>query len=219
MHLIFEALVLLFIFILYWINRGRRRYLKKRIGSKTFFNLYQTGRNFSFMLTRKELHLMGDTSFLRKGGVLYSFHFGVWELMPLTLKKLGYTLGIIVNRYRNSKKNFLTNIGDKLLYHIRSHNGIKIFYKEDTVKIVKFIKAGGLFGILVDGDTFYAKYEKAQKLARICNVPLVPFAAYRKNDSGILEINCNLANLVKKRPLDYLWVYKSREKRDALRQW
>ena len=77
-------------------------------------------------------------------------------------------------------------------------------------KIIKFIKTGGLLGILVDGNSFYAKYGKAQKLAHLCNVPTVPFAAYRQNGVGILEIGCNLTNMVKQRPLDYLWAYKSR---------
>jgi len=79
------------------------------------------------------------------------------------------------------------------------------------MKIINFIKSGGLLGMLVDGNKFYSKFEKAQKLSRFCNVPLIPFAAYRKSGAGILEIGCDLDKLVEQRPLDYVWFYKSRE--------
>lgn len=210
MHSIIETVVLSAMFSLYWLNRKRRKYLKKRIGTNALQNIYQTARNFSFMLQRKELSVRGNTRLLRKGGILYSFHFGVWELMPATLRKKGYRLGVVVNRYCDSNKNFLTYYGDKFLNRFRSRHGVKIFYKEDTIKIVKFIQRGGLLGILVDGNSFYAKYDKVQKLARLCNVPSVPFAAYRHNGTGILEIGCNLVSLVKQRPSDYLWLYRSR---------
>lgn len=210
MQILSEAYVLLTIFMLYWCSRERRKYLKQRIGSKAILNIYHIGRNVSFMLMKKDLQIKGDTGILQKGGVLYSFHFGVWELMPRSLKKLGYNLGIVVNRYTDEKKNFIANFFDKFLYRFRSFGNIEIFYKKDTMKIAHFLKSGGLLGILVDGNMFYSKFKKAQKLSHICNVPLVPFAAYRKNATGILEIACDLNELVKRRPFDYLWFYKSR---------
>ena len=210
MYSFLEVVVLCVFFTVYWANREKRKYLKQRIGAKALLNVYQTGRNFSFMLKSGDLDIMGGTNRLHNGGVLYSFHFGVWELMPAALRKLGYNLGIIVNRYHDQKRIFLTNLADQFLYDFRSRNSVRVFYKEDTMKIVNFIKSGGLLGMLVDGDTFYAKFEKAQKLARLCNVPLIPFAAYRKNGTGILDIGCNLDGLVEQRPLDYLWSYQSR---------
>ena len=211
MSILLEALILLVIFILYWCNRERRKYLKQRIGPKALLNIYQIGRNLSFMLIKKDLHTKGDTRLLQNGCILYSFHFGVWELMPYTLKKLGYNLGIIVNKYSENKKSYLVNLCDRFLYNFRSRGGIRIFYKEDTIKIVNFIKSGGLFGVLVDGNTFYSKFDKIKKLGRLCDVPVIPFAAYRKKGAGILDVGCNIDDLVRRRPLDYFWFYKSRK--------
>jgi hypothetical protein len=87
---------------------------------------------------------------------------------------------------------------------------VKIFYKEDVMKIVEFIRKGGLCGVLVDGNTLYSKLEKIKRFSRLCNVPLIPFAAFRENGKGILELGCNLDDMIKRRPLDYLWFYKSR---------
>ncbi len=160
---------------------------------------------------KRNLRIKGNMGIIMKGGILYSFHFGVWELMPLSLKKLGYNLGIIVNRYSDDKKNIIAIFFDRFLYWFRSFGNVRIFYKEDTMKIINFIKSGGLLGMLVDGNKFYSKFEKAQKLSRFCNVPLIPFAAYRKSGAGILEIGCDIDKLVEQRPLDYVWFYKSRE--------
>jgi lauroyl/myristoyl acyltransferase len=215
MHFIIETAVLSIMYMIYWCNRERRKYLKKRIGTGALLNIYHTARNFSFMLQRKELSLKGNTHLLHRGCILYSFHFGIWELMPATLRKRGYRLGIIVNSYYNKEKNLLTHYLDKFLHYFRSHSGVEIFYKEDVVKIIKFIKSGGLLGILVDGNTFYTKYGKVQKLAHLCGVPLVPFVAYRHNGRGILEIGCNLTTRVKQRPSDYVWAYKSRANQQA----
>ncbi|KPJ71497.1 hypothetical protein AMJ52_08500, partial [candidate division TA06 bacterium DG_78] len=180
MHFIIEAVVLSTMYMLYWFNRERRKYLKKRIGAGALLNIYRTARNFSFMLQRRELCLKGNTHLLHRGSILYSFHYGVWELMPATLRKRGYKLGIIVNSYYNRDKNLITYYLDKFLHYFRSHSGVEIFHKEDVAKIIKFIKSGGLLGILVDGNSFYTKYGKVQKLAHLCNAPLVPFAAYRQ---------------------------------------
>ncbi len=164
------------------------------------------------MLMKRDLQLRDNGKILPRGGILFSFHFGVWELMPRSLKKLGYDLGIVVNRYSDDKTNLITELLDKFLYRFRSCAGVKVFYRDDAVKIVHFIKSGGLLGMLVDGDTFYSKFKKAQRLSCLCNVPLVPFAAYRKNGKGVLEINCDLGKLVAQRPFDYMWFYKSRRR-------
>lgn len=206
-----ESLVFSLLFILYWLNRKRRKFFRKRIGRKTLFNLYRVARNISFMLKTSDLHhIEGDLRLLKKGGVLYSFHFGTWELMPRALMKLGYNLGVVVNRYSVDNKKFFTQLIDKFLYQLRSRKGIKVFYKEDTIKIVRFLNNGGLFGMLVDGNTFYAKFNKAKRLAKLCGTPLIPFAAYQENGKGILKLNCNLKNFIRKRPYDYMWFYKSR---------
>ncbi|UCD19410.1 MAG: hypothetical protein JSU64_08360 [candidate division WOR-3 bacterium] len=205
-----EGIFLCSAWCLYWLCRDRRRYLKRRIGRNAFRNVFQVARNISFMLSRKELVLRGNTGILNGGCVLYSFHYGVWESMPYTLRRLGYRIGVIVNRYGRSSASVFARLSDRLLLRWRAGAGTKVFYADNLLEIVRFIKSGGVFGILVDGNTFFQKHEKARKLSEICGVPLVPFAAYRRRDEGILHIGCDLTAMVMARPLDYVWAYKSR---------
>jgi len=162
------------------------------------------------MLGRRELQVIGDLGVLNTGCVLYSFHFGVWELMPLALSRLGYRIGILVNRYHTGKGSIGNRLLDALLRRWRSVHGIRVFYKENVIEIVRFLRSGGIFGMLVDGNTFFQKYEKAKKLAALCRVPAVPFAAYRHKDRGFLNLGCDIAALVEVMPFDYVWFYKSR---------
>jgi hypothetical protein len=210
MHFFVEFIFLSMLWVLYWLYRSRRRYLRHRIGIQSFKNVYCVGRNICFMLRRRELRVGGDLQALSRGCILYSFHFGVWELMPITLSKLGYKIGILVNRYRTDDDSVKAKILDFLLRQWRSMHGVRVFYRENALEIARFLRSGGIFGMLVDGDTFYQKYGKASRLAELCRVPLVPFAAYRKGKHGFLNIGCDIPKLVKTMPLDYMWFYKSR---------
>jgi lauroyl/myristoyl acyltransferase len=210
MHILGEFLFLFILSCVYWLSRDRRRYLTKRIGNKAFKNVYHVGRNIYFMLRKKELEIDGDMSLLDRGCILYSFHFGVWELMPWTLSRLGYKTGIIVNRYGKEQGSVAFRALDAILQRWRSVGSIRVFYKENILGIVRFLKSGGVFGILVDGNSFYQKHGKAKRLAELCKVPLVPFAAYRRTHKGVLKIGCDLPNMVRSRPLDYMWFYRSR---------
>ena len=210
MHFFVECAFLAALWILYWTCHDRRRYLQQRIGEQAFRNVYRVGRNVCFMLRRKELRVHGDLGALNRGCVLYSFHFGVWELMPFTLSKLGYRIGILVNRYRADDRSLKTGMMDFLLRRWRSMNGVRVFYRENALGIVRFLRAGGVFGMLVDGNDFFQKYDKARKLAKLCGVPLVPFAAYRQAGSGSLHVGCDIPALVRAMPLDYVWFYRSR---------
>jgi len=210
MHIFSEACVLLIVFTLYWCCGERRRYLKRRIGAHALFNVYQIARNVSFMLTRNDLKIKDDTNILLRGGILFSFHFGIWELMPQTLKKLGFDLGVVVNKYSDNRHFSVAKLFDRLLYRFRSRGGVKVFYRDDTMRMVRFLKRGGVIGILVDGNDFYSKFRKVQKLSSACHVPLVPFAAYRQNGEGILKIGCKLEKILAERPYDYMWFYRSR---------
>ena len=210
MHFLAECLLLTFVWALYWLCHDRRRYLRRRVGTQAFKNVYRVGRNVFFMLRRNELEVCGNKNVLSKGCILYSFHFGVWELMPYTLNKLGHKIGIIANRYSAAGSSVQTRIIDYLLRRWRSTNGVRVFYKENLLEIVSFLRSGGVFGVLVDGNTFFQKHDKVRRLAKICRVPLVPFAAYRKGGKGILRIGCDIPTLVRAMPLDYVWFYKSR---------
>jgi len=210
MHFLAEGFFLVFLWALYWLCRDRRRYLRHRIGSEAFNNVYRVGRNVFFMLRRKSLNLSGDVASLNKGGILYSLHFGVWELMPSTLSRLGFKVGIIANKYNEGDRSLATGILDWLLTKWRSVNGVQVFHRENVLEISRFLRSGGLFGMLVDGNTFFQKFDKAERLAQICRVPLVPFAAYQERGRGMLSIGCDIPMLVKTRPLDYVWFYRSR---------
>jgi hypothetical protein len=210
MYILAECVLLCLTCCLYWVCRDRRRYLKNRVGKEAFRNTYHVGRNIFFMLRRRELALLGDTSILNGGCILYSFHFGVWELMPYTLRQLGYKIGIIVNSYGEPGGSIPARLSDYLLHRWRSAAGVRVFYADHVLEIVRFLKSGGVFGILVDGNTLFQKHEKVKKLARICGVPLVPFAAYRDKHRGVLSIGCDLTGMVGARPLDYVWAYRSR---------
>lgn len=205
-----EAFALLGLITLYWLQRTRREYLKQRIGNQAIRNVYSVARNIGFMLSRQDVRVQGDDKVLEKGGILYSFHFGIWELMPRALGKMGYDLGVLVNRYADDNITRISRFLDNFLERFRSKGKIKVFSKHDIMKIVRFLNSGGILGVLVDGNRFYTKFRKMQKLSNLCNVPLVPFAAYRKNGGGVLDVGCDLDRIVAQRPLDYVWFYKSR---------
>lgn len=217
MYFLLELVVLVITLLLYWCNRQRRKYLKQRIGFRALRNVYQVGRNVGFMLSKRDLCVRGDTVLPHSGCILYSVHFGIWELMPHVLSKMGYNLGIIVNKYWSDKSDFATHLLDVILFKMRSRGGVRIFYRNETRKIINFIKSGGLLGVLVDGNTLYAKFEKIKKLGSLCHVPVIPFTAYRIRNRGILDIGCTIDDMIEKRPLDYLWFYKSRTTKNTIR--
>ncbi|UCD06700.1 MAG: hypothetical protein JSV98_05580 [candidate division WOR-3 bacterium] len=210
MFILAEFSFLFCVFCLYWTCGGRRRYLKSRIGEDAFKNVYRVSRNMFYMLRRKDLELTGNAGLLEGGCVLYSFHFGIWELMPHALQRRGFRTGVIVNRYQHGSISFLARLTDSILRKWRTFDGVRVFYSDNVLEIVRFIKSGGIFGMLVDGNTFFQKYAKAKKLAQLCKVPLVPFAAYRCSNRGVLNIGCDLPGLVRTMPLEYMWFYRSR---------
>ena len=212
MHYFTEAFALFVLFTLYWLCGSRRRYLKQRIGNQSVRNVYNIARNIGFMLAKRSIRVRGSNSKLSKGGILYSFHFGIWEMMPQTLRKMGYNIGILVNKYAENSSSRVSRLIDNFLEQFRSSGGIEVFSKNDTMKIVRFLGKGGILGVLIDGNRLYSKIGKIEKLGKLCRVPLIPFAAYRQNGEGVLEIGCNLDELIARRPLDYIWFYKSRTK-------
>ena len=193
----------------YWLNRGRRRHLKKRTGRSAFLNLYRTARNFAAMLGRNRVEVKGSLEPLRSGGILYSFHFGAWELMPKVLSRLGFRIGVIANRYAD-QPGFLARTADRVLYRYRAQPNVRVFYPGDGLKIARFLRSGGVFGVLVDGDMPYGKFDPVRRLGRLCGVPLVSFAVYREKGRSILDLGCDLNRLLRERPYEYLWAYRSR---------
>lgn len=213
-----EILIFAIFVFLYWASQRRRRYFKKKRGNEVYNNLKVVSRNIAYMICPdRGFHLKGKREALSCGAILYSFHFGVWELMPEILNSYGrMNIGILVDRYTALNPPILGKFMDKILYIWRARFGVKIFYPEDVFKIVKFLKNGGIFATLVDGDTLYAKYKKIERLAKICGVPLIPFVVYRDCGKTLMEINCNFEEHIKNRPDEYWWFYKSRTKTRSL---
>ena len=210
MRTLFDACAIVVLFVLYWCNRSRRYYLKKRIGTLAVRNVYRVARNIGHMLAGTPLAVQGDHGRLKAGSILFSFHFGIWELMPRTLDMLGYRIGIVVNRYADGKTGMIARFADRLLYRYRSVGRVLVFYRDETLKIVRFLKDGGILGVLVDGNSLYAKHPLVRRLSRISRAPVVPFAAYTEKGRVVLHIGCDLNMLVNEHPLDYMWFYRSR---------
>ena len=189
-------------------------WFKKRLGKDIQLSLKTIAQNISLMLKpQNNFKLAGRIESLKNGAILYSVHFGVWELMPQILKKfLNKKVGILVDRYTDNNPFLIGKIMDKLLYLIRSKNNTIIFYPDEVFKIMKFIKDGGIFSALVDGDKIFAKLPKMEKLASICNIPLIPFAVYYEKENTVMEIGCDLSKILSQKPYDYWWFYKSRRR-------
>lgn len=213
MRTLVDACVLVVLCTLYWCNRKRRKHLKERVGRLALSNVYRVGRNVGYMLAKKPLSVQGERVRLQPGSILYSFHYGVWELMPRTLDRLGYHVGIVVNRYGGDSRSAGARLADSMLRRYRTAGRVLILHKEETLKMVRLLKSGGILGVLVDGDSPHAKYPPVARLGRICRAPLVPFAAYTENGQGILDIGCDIDALLKRRPLDYVWFYRSRHRK------
>ncbi|MCX7996013.1 MAG: hypothetical protein N3A65_09660 [candidate division WOR-3 bacterium] len=207
-----KILIFLILLIVYFLNNPRRVYLKKRLKKGINLNIKKTAENISLMLIPKdEIRLKGNIEALKKGAILYSIHFGTWELLPRIMQKfLNKEIGILVNRYTRNNVYLIGRLMDNLFYHFRTRYNSKIFYPDEVFRIVSFIKKGGIFSVLVDGDNFYSKFEKIKKLARICNAPLIPFAIYYENGLHVIELDCDFERLLKRRTHDYWWFYKSR---------
>ncbi len=202
-----EPVLILALFGWFWLCRRRRIVWKRRAGPLTYRNLMKLARNAAFMLSGSDLLVRGDLPPRDRGAIIYSIHFGVWELVPRTLSGYGYRLGILTNRYPKAWGSAV----NRLLLRFRSGGGIRIFYPDDVRPIVEFLRAGGLFAVLVDGNDLYSKFEPIRKLSRLCAVPLIPFAAYQDRGRGLVRIGSDLDRLVRDRPCDYLWAYRSRE--------
>ncbi|MEO0127087.1 MAG: hypothetical protein ABIL44_04990 [candidate division WOR-3 bacterium] len=214
MRFFLKTLIFLTLVNMYWLNTARRMRIKKRLGKNIQLSLKTIAQNLSLMIApEKKFRLEGRIESLKNGAILYSIHFGIWELMPQILKNfLNKKVGILVERYTDNNPPLIGKIMDRIFYLMRSKNDVIIFYPDEVFKITRFIKEGGIFSALVDGNKIFAKLPKIEKLARICNIPLIPFAVYYEKGDTVMEIGCDLNKIVTKRPYDYWWFYKSRKR-------
>jgi lauroyl/myristoyl acyltransferase len=177
--------------------------------------LYALARNLVFMLSRPgaaPVEIKGTLQPAGNGAVMYSVHYGIWEMMPQVLRTAGFRIAIITNQYGHGGSGHpLAAWADRLLRRWRSRNGVIVFYENNPRAIIEFIRNGGIFAMLVDGSNLFSKFSKAQKLAALCRVPLIPFAMYRRDGRGVLDVNCDLETLINRQPDDYAWFYRSRQ--------
>ncbi|MGQ9464365.1 MAG: hypothetical protein ACUVQ3_06210 [bacterium] len=212
MRTVLEITIFLALTIIYGLNHNRHQYIKKRTDTDVRHNIKKVAQNLVRMIYfDKKFRLIGDLGTIKNGAVLYSIHFGVWELMPQIVNRyINNDIGILVNRYTDNNPFLIGKLMDRFFHYWRSNHNAKVFYPDEVFRIVKFIKNGGIFAVLVDGNGFFSKYKKIEKLARLCQVPLIPFAVYCEAKTTIMKMGCNLEELVRNRPHDYWWFYKSR---------
>lgn len=154
-----------------------------------------------------EIHGEENMKELRNGGLAISYHFGPWEVLPKILAVRGYKMGVVVNHY---------DVGglDQFLRELRSSHNIEIFYangpKEEVWRMIKFMKAGGIVGGLVDGETFDQKFGGFQLLSRKFRLPIVPVIGYVDNRKLRIFIGRELEQVVRCSPENYFWFYSSR---------
>ena len=131
-----------------------------------------------------------------KGAILFSAHFGNWELIPFILfRELGFRISSIARRMDNP-------LTEEIVKKFRAFMGSDMIYKEGSLrKIIRVTEENGLIYLLVDQNTitregvpvrFFGKEVIAvttvSQLYLKKNIPIIPlFITYQK-DSIILKI-------------------------------
>lgn len=129
------------------------------IGRKSFANL---GRAAAETALAHKLHITEtvalsaeDEALLRaaqaqgKGVVLVSCHVGSWELFARRIAALGLRSGTVAKEAHDPR---LT----ALLERARAEAGVKVFWRGEGFsarELLRFLKSGGMLGILIDQDT------------------------------------------------------------------
>lgn len=120
-----------------------------------------------------------------KGAILYTGHFGCWELLGASIAAHGIKMMTIVKRQSN--RSF-----DKWLVRQRRKVGMQTVYRGDSLRpMVKWLNSGGTISILMDQDAggkgvfvpFFSKKASTPpgtaSLALRFNVPVLPLISYR----------------------------------------
>ncbi len=131
-----------------------------------------------------------------KGGILFSAHFGNWELIPFILfRELGFRVSSIARRMDNP-------LTEEIVKKFRAFMGSDMIYKEGSLrKIIRVTEENGLVYLLVDQNTitregvpvdFFGREVIAvttvSQLYLKKGIPIIPlFLTYHK-DSIILKI-------------------------------
>lgn len=123
----------------------------------------------------KEAHALG------KGVLLFSGHFGHWELMALMQGHIGLPLSIVARPLDNPRL-------EKMLATLRGSSGNTLLHKRSAVRaMLRVIRSGGLTALLIDqdarGDGVFAPFfgrpasttPTLAMLAIRTGAPIVPF--------------------------------------------
>ena len=135
-----------------------------------------------------------------KGAILFSAHFGNWELIPFILhRELGFRISSIARKMDNP-------LTEEIVKKFRAFMGSDMIYKEGSLrKIIRVTEENGLIYLLVDQNTitregvpvnFFGKEVIAvttvSQLYLKKGIPVIPlFVTYQK-DSVLLKIGKEL---------------------------
>ncbi len=135
-----------------------------------------------------------------KGAILYSAHFGNWELIPFILfRELGFRISSIARRMDNP-------LSEKIVKKFRSYMGSNMIYKEGSLrKIIRVTEENGLIYLLIDQNTitregipvnFFGREVIAvttvSQLYIKKEIPIIPLFVIYKNSSITLKIGKEL---------------------------
>jgi len=131
-----------------------------------------------------------------KGAILFSAHFGNWELIPFILfRELGFRVSSIARKMDNP-------LTEEIVKKFRAFMGSDMIYKEGSLrKIIRITEGNGLIYLLIDQNTitregvpvkFFGKEVIAvttvSQLYLKKGIPIIPlFITYQK-DSIVLQI-------------------------------
>ncbi len=131
-----------------------------------------------------------------KGAILFSAHFGNWELIPFVLfRELGFRVSSIARRMDNP-------LTEEIVKKFRAFMGSDMIYKEGSLrKIIRVTEENGLIYLLIDQNTitregvpvsFFGREVIAvttvSQLYLKKAIPIIPLFITYQNDSIILTI-------------------------------
>ena len=174
----------------------------RKAAEKVFINMAKNGAEWIKLLSMKPKDLdqlvtefegseyLDEYVASGKGGIFLASHFGNWELMAAILSFKGYGGSVIARRIYFHKY-------DKIITGIRNRFGVKVFYRDGSLKkILRFLGGGDFLGILADQDVdsvegvFVDFFNKPAytptapvKIAMVSKSDLIPIFLVRKPDN------------------------------------
>lgn len=109
--------------------------------------LWMPGRDMSKLVTSSGLHYLNDALAGGRGVILFSAHFGNWEIMPSFLTGAGFQLHTV---FRESEHNAL----NRLIVRMREQSGQQLLPRQHSVRAaLGALKRNEIFAVLLDQNT------------------------------------------------------------------